>query len=569
VTTSPAAAAAAAAVVALFVSACGPAWKSTPHDRRFQAAPGPAVHRRPASEWLRGDWWNRGFLSTVRPLARAVSPARWGTGLLGGRPALDVNAFSEVPDSTWFENRIGRRPVSPEEIERGPGTSEPAPGPLMVVSGKLEGATPGLVVRDSAGIVWFVKFDPPAYPELSTGAEIVAQRLLHAAGYLLPEMHVLDLGLDRFDVEPGSLRLDDYNRLVPLTRLHLRDLLTNLNPSASRRIRALVSRQLPGEPIGPFAYRGVRIDDPNDRIPHERRRSLRALWVLSAWLNNTDVRRQNTLDTFVLVDRERQLGYVRHHLIDFGDSLGSAGERDKYIGEGYEGHIDWPAMLRRLFGGGFGFPYWLAVERSPLPAVAVFEAEVFDPARWAPAYPNPAFDEATAEDTFWGASLLARFDSPRVAAAIRAARYGDPAAAEIILQVLLQRRAKLLRYAFRRMLPLVDPEVDGARLRFRDLELDAGLVAPDRAGYRFEVRWNRSHRPDVVLLAAPAKTPVLDLQPALARAHAAGGFAGDPFLTVTAWRPRHGRAGPRVELHLRLARGALLPIGLSRTVESR
>ena len=559
--------AALAASAAAALPACAPAWKDAPHDRPFQEAAAPILHRRPASEWLPGDWWNRASSSTVRPLGRLVSPARWAARVSGGRPALDVNSFGQVPDSTWFENRIGRRPMTPEEIRRGPGDSEPAAGPLMVVSGKLEGATPGLVVRDSADVLWYLKFDPPVAEELSTGAEIVAQRLLHAAGYLVPEMQVIDLAVDRLEIEPGSLRRDDYNRLVPLVRADLRALLTNLNPRASGRIRALVSRAVPGEPIGPFSYRGVRIDDPNDRIPHERRRSLRGLWVLAAWLNNTDVRRQNTLDTFVVVDERRKLGYVRHHLIDFNDALGAAGERPKYVGEGYEGYIEWPAILGRLVGGGLIYPYWLAVPPARYPSVGVFEAEVFDPPRWSPAYPNPAFDEATARDTFWGAALLARFDRDRVAAAIAAARYSSPEAARYLLDVLMLRRAKLLRYAWRHMLPLADLSIEGTRLRMQDLEVAAGLIAAPRSGYQVEVRWNRTRLGDRVLHRDSAARPEIDLAAILARARSLDGFADDPFVTVTFRRPRHGRSGPAVHVHLRLAQDRVIAVGLDRSVE--
>ena len=33
---------------------------------------------------------------------------------------MNVNSLDEVPDSTWFTNRIGRRDMSMAEIVRGP-----------------------------------------------------------------------------------------------------------------------------------------------------------------------------------------------------------------------------------------------------------------------------------------------------------------------------------------------------------------------------------------------------------------------------------------------------------------
>jgi hypothetical protein len=549
-------------------SACAPTWKQTPHDERFQRAPAPRLHARPAGESLPTDWWDRMTSSTVLPLALSLSPARYVAAATGGRAALDVNRFGEVPDSTWFENRIGRRPMTEEQIRHGPGDwSLPAPGPLTVVSGKLEGATPGLILRDSAGHIYFVKFDPPAFRELSTGAEIVAQRLLHAAGYHVPEMQVMELALDRLVLSPRALQLDDYRQLVPMTQGDLDDLLSNLNPSPSRRLRALFSRQTRGASMGPFSYLGVRVDDPNDRISHERRRSLRGLWLFAAWLNNTDVRRQNTLDTFIEVDRRRRLGYVLHHLIDFGNSLGASGERDKYVGEGYEGRIDWAAVSRRLLGFGLSYDDWLALRRSPYPSVAIFEALLFEPERWRPTYPNPAFDEATAADNFWAGSILARLDRRAVTAAVAGARYSDARAARLIIEVLMLRRAKLLAHAFAGYLPLADPVVRGHRVDLVDLEASAGSrAAPARPHYRFSVRWNRTGRPDRELESGDRSAPSVDLIGAVRRARQLDprGFAADPFVTLTWWRPRGERSGPRVELHLRVVADRLVPVGLLR-----
>ena len=40
--------------------------------------------------------------------------------------ALNVNTLDEVPDSSWFINRIGVRPMSIAEILRGANTFDPA-----------------------------------------------------------------------------------------------------------------------------------------------------------------------------------------------------------------------------------------------------------------------------------------------------------------------------------------------------------------------------------------------------------------------------------------------------------
>ena len=102
--------------------------------------------------------------------------------LFGGpKEALNVNTLDEVPDSSWFTNRQGRTQMSPEEIKRGPGTTAPAAGELTVIRAKTIGAAPGFWVKDQAGQIFILKFDPPDYPELMTAAEVIATKLFHAS----------------------------------------------------------------------------------------------------------------------------------------------------------------------------------------------------------------------------------------------------------------------------------------------------------------------------------------------------------------------------------------------------
>lgn len=552
-------------VAALSVCACAPAWKQLPHDRPFQAAPAPKLHRIPAQAGL-SNWWDKAYNSTFKPLARLVSPARYIAALTRGHPALDVNGFGQVPDSPWFENRITRQAMTPEQVAAGTFDSGgPAEGRLTVVSGKLEGATPGAVVRDSAGTIWFVKFDPPAHPELATGAEVVVSRLLDAAGYWVPQMSIHHVAVARFRIAPDAYRRNKYNSKVKMTVRDLRKLLSNLNPDANGRLRAMFSRAVPGKPIGPFSYRGIRGDDPNDRIPHGRRRSLRGLWVLSAWVNNTDTRRGNTLDTFITVDETKKRGYLRHYLIDFGDALGAAGDRVKYVGEGYEGQIDWAEIGKRYIGFGLFYPYWLAVERSPYRAVGVFESTVFDPARWTPGFPNAAFEQATALDTYWGASIVARFSRELIEAAVAAAQYSNQRAARIITDVLIERRNKVLRYVFESILPLDDPVIENRyELVMTDLEVAAGLL--DGATYSWEVRWDRTGRGDQVVARGSGPTPEVDLRAPIRKLldRDRSAFTDDSFLTVRFRRKRHPAA---VEVHLRVAGKRVIPVALEREVD--
>ncbi len=83
--------------------------------------------------------------------------------------------------------------------------------------------------------------------------------------------------------------------------------------------RVVAGRQLPGKILGGFQYSGTRPDDPNDVVPHEHRRELRALRVFGAWTNLTDLKAANTLDT-VLPENGRSI--VKHILQDVGSTFG-------------------------------------------------------------------------------------------------------------------------------------------------------------------------------------------------------------------------------------------------------
>src|SRR5688572_30362447 len=51
-------------------------------------------------------------------------------------PAWNTNALDEVPNSTWFTNRIGVRQVTPAEAARGSSSVGPPKLPIRVVGGK-------------------------------------------------------------------------------------------------------------------------------------------------------------------------------------------------------------------------------------------------------------------------------------------------------------------------------------------------------------------------------------------------------------------------------------------------
>src|SRR4051794_40333299 len=123
-------------------------------------------------------------------------------GMPPGSRAANINTIDEVPDSSWFTNRILARKMTNEEVVRGPLTgSGLAPGTLTVIKAKTEGAAPGFTVRDSAGETWFLAFDPKSNPEAASAAAVVAMRIFWSLGYNQAEYHISELRREDLSVD--------------------------------------------------------------------------------------------------------------------------------------------------------------------------------------------------------------------------------------------------------------------------------------------------------------------------------------------------------------------------------
>jgi len=78
-----------------------------------------------------------------------------------GLRAQNLNTVEEVPDSSWFTNRIGARTLTIDELVRGPIIGAPPdPSRWVIFREKTSGAHPGVTARDGKGETWFLEFDP-------------------------------------------------------------------------------------------------------------------------------------------------------------------------------------------------------------------------------------------------------------------------------------------------------------------------------------------------------------------------------------------------------------------------
>ena len=51
--------------------------------------------------------------------------------------------------------------------------------------------TPGFSIKDGHGVGYILKFEPPGFSEMVSGAEVVSTKLFHAAGYHVPENYIV------------------------------------------------------------------------------------------------------------------------------------------------------------------------------------------------------------------------------------------------------------------------------------------------------------------------------------------------------------------------------------------
>jgi hypothetical protein len=403
--------------------------------------------------------------------------------------AQNVNTLGEVPDSSWFVNRIGLRTLSTAEIVRGPDRFDSISFDGWRVSGdKSSGLQPGFRMTDPSGHLYQIEFDPPSNPEMATGAEVIGTAFYHAFGYHTVDVYIAELDPSRIEIAPNARMTDPLvGERRQMTRRDVDEVLRRGARLTNGRYRVLVSRFADGAPLGNFRYYGSRPDDPNDIVPHEDRRELRAARVFGAWLNHDDSRGVNSLD-MLQTDGARR--YVKHYMFDFGSIMGSGTVFAQRHRAGNEYIVDWAPGWLTLATLGLYTREWLHIDYPDVPpSVGRFEGKSFDPLTWRPEYPNTAFDNMRPDDAFWAARIVAKFSDADIRAIVSKARYTDPRATEYIATTLIERRNKVLKAWLTALNPLVDftLSADGT-LTFSNAAVAAGVATP---ATEYRVRWSR------------------------------------------------------------------------------
>jgi hypothetical protein len=396
--------------------------------------------------------------------------------------AQNVNTIDEVPDSSWFTNRIGTRPVPVEELLRGP-VEGPAPDPSKwtIIREKTSGDAPGFTARDARGETYFVSFDAPPNPDGATGAVVIATKIFWALGYNQVEYFLTTLRPETIAIADTATRPRPSGRRTPLTMEDVEEVLDRADRRRDGSYRAAAGRLLPGKVLGGFRYQGTRPDDPNDLVPHEHRRELRALRVFGAWTNLTDMKAGNSLDTIIT---EGGRSVVRHYLQDVGSTFGVGANGPHDWNEGWEHVYDGPPAKRRLWSFGLALSPWQTASMESHDAVGRFEGDAFDPLTWKPRTPTAAYIEMRDDDAFWAARRVMAFSDELIRAVVKAGEFADKEAERYLADVLIKRRDTIGRTYLTRLNPIVDPALDpSGTLAFGNAAVDHRLAdAP--ASYR-------------------------------------------------------------------------------------
>ena len=306
-----------------------------------------------------------------------------------GTRAQNINTIDEVPDSSWFTNRIGTTPVTVEELARGANRGAPPdPSRWVLITGKNVRRPSGLHGEGCEGRDLVPRVRSPRLPgrgDRGRGGrdeDLLGVRL--QPGGIVPD-HVRSEARRNRSPRP---RFAARPARGPRSRTTISTRSSNTSrESADGTYRVIAGRLIPGKILGGFLYAGTRPDDPNDLVPHEHRRELRALRVFGAWTNLTDLKAANTLDALVT---ENGRTVVKHYLQDVGSTFGMCNDLHEWD-LSWEHFYQGDTTRKRLFSFGFALSPWQTVDYVEYPSIGKFEGDRFDPRKWRPQTPTTAY----------------------------------------------------------------------------------------------------------------------------------------------------------------------------------
>jgi len=448
--------------------------------------------------------------------------------------AGDVNSWDEVAKSTWFHPRL----VDVGEMARGSSSEGPPRPPFTVLSdAPVAVDSVGFSIRDSRGHRYEIVVDPLERPEMRTAAVAIAARLAWGFGFNTPPAFIAKVSIEDF------WRSDE----------GARDAAAVLKAGATPVLgvyRVAALGWPPGLLLGSAPESGVRGDDPNDVVPHEDRRTLRALKVFASWIALGGLGPGKMVDRYLGAPGE---GHVLHYLVGLDDALGA-------------GNVVRVTDLPPAQGGGSAFTrlitlgLWPNPPRRPtqieLPAIGQLDPDL-DPKTFSPAVPYDPADRLSPADGYWAAKRIAALSPAHIALAVEAGKIGDWRAQQFIQWALEGRRMTVLRYWFGRVTPLELVSVEGTKMVLRDEAVRREVVPRGVTDYQVTFLTSEGEK---VAEAAVQRSQAAEFEVTLPESAIA---AAQNYLVVrvSARQSASSLARP-FELHARLAGDKLVVAGI-------
>ncbi len=403
-------------------------------------------------------------------------------------PPADINALDEVPRSSWFS------PLDAEIDARsfeGAYAVDGAPVPPFRVllerapsgdNGDTKKGGMGIPVVDALGHRFELRRDPKERVEVRTAAAAITARLVRALGYLTPEVYVSDADETDFSTTPGEpfgqsiltgtepagpevrgrtlqKMLDDWFECAPSNKQgNFRFSATRWPPAAD-------------VDVGRTPVAGTRGDDPNDRVPHENRRTLRALKLVGAWLGMTRFTPHDLRDVYMGPSGE---GHLVHFMVGFDKSLGT----EAIIGKRPE------QKNEMILLGSLGF----APDPNIPPTQSKYQAlgaigEEVNPKEYGPGLPFPPMDATDGADAYWMAKRIASVSEEMVLAAVRAGKVTNGTARKLLFELVLARQRRVVEWGYSRTTPCDYERMDEHGIVVFDRAVGAGFTKGKHVEY--------------------------------------------------------------------------------------
>ena len=99
-----------------------------------------------------------------------------------------------------------------------------------------------MLISDADQNMYLLRFDPPGYPELTTGAAMVSNRIFYALGYHVPEAYLVYFNREQLAIMEGSEEVTSVGTTRQLLKEDIDSFLLNAARDPARGYRAMALR---------------------------------------------------------------------------------------------------------------------------------------------------------------------------------------------------------------------------------------------------------------------------------------------------------------------------------------